>query len=78
MPKLCYSSIVLCDNALRVYGKTRDMLSTAPRRTRGPKRSRNEITPNSDLFSLGLTESGRKVRKVSYAEPDSSDEDFGD
>lgn len=58
LPRLCYSSAVLCDNALRVFGRTREQLSSAPRRTR-PKRSRQEVDTS---LLLGITESGRKVR----------------
>ena len=76
--RLCYSASVLCENVLRVMGKTRNDLSSAPRRTRNDriKRSREVAELGGSVFT-GFTESGRRVKRVNYAEnqKDSDDSD---
>ena len=72
--RLCYSASVLCENVLRVMGKTRNDLSSAPRRTR-TKRSR-EVAELDSVFTE-YNQSGRRVKRVNYAEnqKDSDDSD---
>ena len=74
--RMCYSSSVLCENVLRVMGKTRNDLSSAPRRTRTERNKRSREAADLAVFS-GFTESGRRVKKVNYAENnhDSDDSD---
>jgi len=78
LPRLNYSAAVLCDHALRVFGKRREELSSAPRR-KGTKRNRMTAELDSLISSsVGLaafTESGRKVTKVSYKDHQSDPED---
>ena len=74
--RMCYSASVLCENVLRVMGKTRNDLSSAPRRTRTERSKRPREVAELVAFS-GFTESGRRVKKVNYAENnhDSDDSD---
>ena len=76
--RLCYSASVLCEHVLRVMSKTRNDLSSAPRRTRTErgKRSR-EVADLQPLFT-GYTESGRRVKRVNYAENHQGDSDDSD
>lgn len=74
--RICYSASVLCENVLRVMSKTRNDLSSAPRRTRTErgKRSREVAELVSAAFT-GYTESGRRVKRVNYAENQQHDSD---
>ena len=74
--RICYSASVLCENVLRVMSKTRNDLSSAPRRTRTErgKRSREVAELVSATFT-GYTESGRRVKRVNYSENHQHDSD---
>jgi hypothetical protein len=72
--RICYSASVLCENVLRVSGKTRNDLSSAPRRTRTERGKRPREINDLAVFT-GYTESGRRVKRVNYAENNDSDSD---
>jgi hypothetical protein len=83
LPRLNYAAAVLCDHALRVFGKRREELSSAPRR-KGTKRNRlaselDAVTWASAVSASSapstFTESGRKVARVSYKDHDSDPSD---
>ena len=71
--RMCYSASVLCENVLRVMSKTRNDLSSAPRRTRTERGKRPREVLDLGMFS-GFTESGRRVKKVNYAENQESED----
>mmetsp|Transcript_32132 Transcript_32132/g.62742 ORF Transcript_32132/g.62742 Transcript_32132/m.62742 type:complete len:129 (+) Transcript_32132:1-387(+) len=74
--KVLYASAVLCDCVCRVTGVHREQLSSYPRR--GKKRTRAEIEASAQWeMAAGITDSGRKTKKVSYRE-ESDDDEFND
>lgn len=74
--RICYSASVLCENVLRVMSKTRNDLSSAPRRTRTERGKRNrELADLSASTFTGYTESGRRVKRVNYSEKQQYDSD---
>ena len=66
--RVCYQAAVVCENVLRAKGKNRNDLSSAPRRTRTERKRPREVVDLNLSALTGFTESGRRVKKVNYAE----------
>lgn len=80
--RVCYSASVLCENVLRVMGKTRNDLTTAPRRTRTERGKRprdvTDVAMFTSVFQNTVTDGGRRVKRVNYAENGNNDSDDSD